>query len=84
MTTALEGLMGQRHAPAALYPRERPGTHCTGGWLLHRNSKENGSGSVWVLKVSIHWYSFIVVYFRFVIWDLSSQLCWISLGQSNY
>ena len=24
---------GQRHAPAALYPRERPGTHCTGGWM---------------------------------------------------
>jgi len=24
---------GQRHAPAALYPRERPGTHCTGGWV---------------------------------------------------
>ena len=23
---------GQRHAPAALYPRERPGTHCMGGW----------------------------------------------------
>ena len=23
----------QRHAPAALYPRERPGTHCTGGWV---------------------------------------------------
>jgi hypothetical protein len=22
---------GQRHAPAALYPRERPGIHCTGG-----------------------------------------------------
>jgi len=22
---------GQQHAPAALYPRERPGTHCTGG-----------------------------------------------------
>jgi len=20
-------------APAALYPRERPGTHCTGGWV---------------------------------------------------
>jgi len=31
MTTALEGVRGQRHAPAALYPRERPGTHCTGG-----------------------------------------------------
>jgi len=24
---------GQRHAPAALYPRERPCTHCTGGWV---------------------------------------------------
>ena len=23
----------QRHAPAALYPRERPGTRCTGGWV---------------------------------------------------
>jgi len=24
---------GQRHAPAAPYPRERTGTHCTGGWI---------------------------------------------------
>jgi hypothetical protein len=32
MTTALEGVRGQCHAPATLYPRERPGTHCTGGW----------------------------------------------------
>jgi len=24
---------GQRHAPAAPYARERPGTHCTGGWV---------------------------------------------------
>jgi len=24
---------GQQHAPTALYPRERPGTHCTGGWV---------------------------------------------------
>jgi len=24
---------GQQHDPAALYPRERPGTHCTGGWV---------------------------------------------------
>ena len=23
---------GQQHVPAALYPRERPGTHFTGGW----------------------------------------------------
>jgi len=24
---------GQRHAPAAPYPQERPGTHRTGGWV---------------------------------------------------
>ena len=24
---------GQRHTLAALYPRERPGTHCIGGWV---------------------------------------------------
>ena len=24
---------GQQHAPAALYPREIPGTRCTGGWV---------------------------------------------------
>jgi len=33
LTWALEGVRGQRHAPAAPYPRERPGTHCTGGWV---------------------------------------------------
>ena len=33
MTTTLEGVRGQRHAPAALYPRERHGTQCTGGWV---------------------------------------------------
>jgi hypothetical protein len=28
------GVSGQRHAPAALYSRERtPDTHCTGGWV---------------------------------------------------
>ena len=26
-------MRGQRHAPAALYPRERPGIHCTEGWV---------------------------------------------------
>jgi len=33
MTAALEGMSGQQHAPAELYPRERPGTHFTGGWV---------------------------------------------------
>jgi len=27
------GGSGQQHAPAALYPRERPGTYFTGGWV---------------------------------------------------
>jgi hypothetical protein len=27
------GVSGQQHAPAALYPRERHGTNCTGGWV---------------------------------------------------
>ena len=44
MTTALEGVRGQRHVPDALYPWERPGTYCTGGWMdprvgLHRCGK---------------------------------------------
>jgi hypothetical protein len=43
-------------------------------FVLRRNSKENGSGGIWVLKVSIHGYSFIAVYSQTVIWDLSSQL----------
>ena len=29
-------MRGQRHDPAALYLRERPGTHCTGGWVGRR------------------------------------------------
>jgi len=33
MTAALEGVSGQQHAPAALYPREGPGSHFTGGWV---------------------------------------------------
>jgi len=33
MTTTLEGVSGQQHAPAAFYPRERPGTHFTRGWV---------------------------------------------------
>jgi hypothetical protein len=31
---------GQQHAPAVLYPRERHGTHCTGGWVGPRAALE--------------------------------------------
>ena len=36
LTTALYGMGGQQHAPAAFPPRESPGTRCTAGWLGHR------------------------------------------------
>ena len=32
LASALDGVGGQNHTPAAL-PRDRPGTHCTGGWV---------------------------------------------------
>ena len=32
-----KGVSGQQHAPAPLYPRERPGTHFTGGWVDPRS-----------------------------------------------
>ena len=33
LTSALDEVDGQRHAPAALYPRERTSTNCVGGWV---------------------------------------------------
>jgi len=33
LTSALEEVGGQIHAPAALPPGKRPGTHCIGGWM---------------------------------------------------
>jgi hypothetical protein len=33
LTLALDGVGGQRHAPADLPPGKRPGTHCIGGWV---------------------------------------------------
>ena len=33
MTATLEGVSDLQHIPAALYPRERPSTHCTGRWV---------------------------------------------------
>jgi len=29
---------GQQHAAAAIYPQERPSTHCAGGWVGPRIS----------------------------------------------
>ena len=33
LTSALDGVGGQQHAPAALPPRKRPGTHFKVGWV---------------------------------------------------
>ena len=33
-----KGVGGQQHAPATLYPQERPGTHCTRGRVSPRAS----------------------------------------------
>jgi hypothetical protein len=33
LTSALDGVGGQRHAPCALHPGKRPGTQCVGGWV---------------------------------------------------
>jgi hypothetical protein len=35
-----KGVRCQRHAPSALYPQKRPGTHCTGGWVGHRTGMD--------------------------------------------
>jgi hypothetical protein len=46
LTTVLEGVRGQRHAPAALYSRESPGTRRTGGLL----GPQGRSGHVWEIS----------------------------------
>jgi hypothetical protein len=33
LTTAIDGVDGQRHAPAALFPGKTQYTHCIGGWV---------------------------------------------------
>jgi hypothetical protein len=33
LTSALDGVGDQRHAPAALPPGRRPSTQCTGAWV---------------------------------------------------
>jgi len=39
LTSEIDGVGGQRHAPAALLSA-RPGTHCTGGWVSPRAGLE--------------------------------------------
>ena len=41
-------MRGQRHAPAALYPRERPGNRCTGRWEINTTEKYTLKNSVYL------------------------------------
>jgi hypothetical protein len=43
LTSALDGVGGQRHAHAALPAGYKPGTHCTWGWVGPRDGQD-GSG----------------------------------------
>jgi len=42
--SALDGVGGQRH-PRPLYPRERPATHCIGGWVNPRDGLDGCGNS---------------------------------------
>ena len=72
-----KGVRGQRHAPAAPYSQERPGTHCTGGWVglrtgLDRCGKSRPTGirspdrparrqSLYRLRYPAHQYVYFVI-----------------------
>jgi len=59
VTSALEGVRGQRHTPAVPYPWERPGTHCTGGWVrlragLDRCGKSRPTGMFYFYSILLY------------------------------
>jgi hypothetical protein len=45
LTSALDRVDGRRHAPAALSPGKRLGTHCIGGWVGPRASLDGCGNS---------------------------------------
>jgi len=81
---------GQRHAPAATYPQERPGTHCTGGWVgfragLDRYGKSRPTGirspDRPVRRQSLYWLSypsFSLKHFKYF-YNFSFLAVWIWL-----
>ena len=52
LTSALDGVGGQRHAPAALLPGKRPCTPSTGGWVGPRAGLD-GCGKSLLRRISI-------------------------------
>jgi hypothetical protein len=49
LTSALNAVDGQHHAPTALLPGKRPGTRCTGSWVGLRASLDE------CRKFCLHW-----------------------------
>ena len=88
MITALEGVRGQRHDPAAVYPREKPGTHGTGGWVgpragldrygksrRHRDSiPDFPAGSQSLYRLSYRAHKFCTVYSQSAFQSRSLQI----------
>jgi hypothetical protein len=52
LTSALDEMGGQRHAPAALPPRKRPTSHYRGGWVEPR-ARLDGCGTTRLHRDSI-------------------------------
>jgi hypothetical protein len=78
MTTALEGNEGSASRCGCSLPRERPGTHCTGGWV-----GQGWSGQVWKISPTLRFNPRIVrpVASRYT--DYATQPTFLSLSEAN-
>ena len=83
MTSALDGVGWSSSRPSRLYPRERPGTHCTGGWVgpragLDRCGKSRPTG-IRSLDLPAHSKSLFRLHFgrhiAHILWALSVHYC---------
>jgi len=60
MTPALEGIEWSAARPGGLYPKETPGTHCTGG-------KECGECMFWYCVTDVTRFSYLFQVLRIVV-----------------
>jgi hypothetical protein len=58
MTSALRWGWVVSTTPRPLYPRERPGTHCTGGWVGSRAGLD-GCGKSYMTKLIAAFHNFV-------------------------
>ena len=84
-----KGVRGQRHAPVAPYPQERPGTHCTGCFIFFGTSTKSQYGCTLLLKylqlvITTHIFSQLIVMPLFITIFLSaSRILLTSFHVSN-